>query len=82
MTDKRDPTPIVGKWRKQKHYRCRLCSFDTLSKKVFEDHFAKTHPPLQVMAGGKQQEPEVPAIVEPVEPEKQEGKETDGNPSD
>ena len=59
----RDNTPEIGKWNKQKQYRCRLCAFDTLDKAQFEDHFAKVHAPLQVLEGfrAKQLDTDVPA---------------------
>lgn len=62
MTEKNDirsPTPLNAKWNGQKLYRCRLCSFDSFDRKAFEKHFAKTHPPLQIIDGGKS-EPDEP----------------------
>ncbi|HWV23258.1 MAG TPA: hypothetical protein VNZ58_03635 [Thermomicrobiales bacterium] len=50
--DEREPIPIMGEWRKTKVYRCRLCAFDSTDRAKFEDHFAKAHPPLQILDGG------------------------------
>ena len=58
-----DDTPVIGKWGKHKQYRCRLCSVDSLDKAKFEDHFAKAHPPLRIIDGGKA-EPEKPETKE------------------
>lgn len=55
-----DDQPEILKWKKHKVYRCRLCAFDSLDKKKFEDHFAKVHPPLRVIDGGKDEAPESP----------------------
>lgn len=57
----KDSSPEILKWRNQKVYRCRLCAFDSTDKAKFEDHFAKVHPPLRVIDGGKKNEPEAPA---------------------
>lgn len=62
MTD--DKTPKLLKWRGAKVYRCRLCDFDTTSKEKFEDHFAKAHPVLRVIDGGKKDAPDEPAKKE------------------
>ncbi len=60
MTDKGK----VLKWRGHDLYRCRICGFDSFDKKTFEKHFAKEHPPVQVIDGGKTEEPDVPAVAE------------------
>ena len=67
MSDTRDPTPLNAKWHGKKLYQCRLCAFTSLDRQTFEQHFARTHPPLQIIAGGK--EPDDPAVKEePNEP--------------
>lgn len=63
--------PEILKWRERKVYRCRLCAFDSLDRKKFEDHFAKSHVPFRVIEGGKTEEPEVPVSTE----ENEEGQE-------
>ena len=60
MTEKRTPTPITAKWHGEKIYRCRLCAFDSTDRKKFEDHFAKMHPPFQVIDGGSDTPPDKP----------------------
>lgn len=64
MTDERRPELL--KWRGKKVYRCRLCAFDSLDKRKFEDHFAKVHAPVRIIDGGKSKsvEPEQPADKE------------------
>ena len=57
--------PKILKWRKQKLYRCRLCAYDSLDRKQFEDHFAKAHPPLRVIVGGKTDEVPDEPVTEP-----------------
>ena len=53
-TDNR--TPIELKWGvRTTLYRCRLCSFDTPDKAVFEDHFRKVHAPFEVIAAKQEQ---------------------------
>lgn len=64
MTDKRDPTPIIGKWNREKNYQCRLCAFSSLDKLAFERHFAEFHPPFQVIDGGKADAPVTPAVTD------------------
>jgi hypothetical protein len=54
---------ILGSWRGVEQYRCRLCQFDTLEKQQFIDHFANMHAPLEVIDGGKKNEPEPSAKV-------------------
>lgn len=61
MTDERDPTPITGKWGKQKQYKCRLCAFDSLDRAAFIEHFRRAHPPLRIIDGGKAGDP--PAVT-------------------
>lgn len=62
-----DSKPEILKWKKQKVYRCRLCAFDTLHKDTFERHFATVHPPLQIIKGNKQAEPDAPEPAPKVE---------------
>lgn len=57
-----DETPKILKWRDQKLYRCRLCSFDSFDKARFEQHFATKHPPMRVIDGGKHDETNVPDV--------------------
>lgn len=49
----KDDAPKLMKWRGKSMFRCRLCSFDSLDKQKFEDHFAKVHAPFRVIEGGK-----------------------------
>lgn len=49
---------IIGSWRGVQQYRCRLCEYDTLERQKFEDHFRLVHPPLEVIDGYKEPEPE------------------------
>lgn len=67
MSDKRDPTPINATWRGEKLYRCRLCAFDSTDKRRFEEHFARMHPPLEVIEGGKADTPKPRSKPQPTE---------------
>jgi hypothetical protein len=58
-----EPTPIRGVWAGRDVYRCRLCPFDTLEEAKFIHHFATMHPPLEIIDGGKANEP-APEISE------------------
>lgn len=62
MTD-RDPTPLNAEWAGEPLYKCRLCPFDTLEEQKFIEHFARTHPPLEIIDGDLAPEPE----PEPIE---------------
>lgn len=65
MTKRQTVTPpveeiegvIVGAWKGVPVYRCRLCPFDTLERQTFIDHFARAHPPLEVIEGYDEPEP-------------------------
>lgn len=48
---------VLTAWRGMKRYQCRLCQFDTLEEHKFVDHFARAHPPLEVIDGFVEADP-------------------------
>lgn len=78
----RDPTPLNADWRGHTLYQCRLCPFDTLEEAKFIEHFARTHPPLEIIDGGlfdpaPEPDPEpapAPVVEAPKPPTRRRGK--------
>ena len=38
----------IGKWRGFNQFKCKLCAFDSLDKKVIEDHIREVHLPKPI----------------------------------
>lgn len=64
MTD-RDPTPIHATWAGETVYRCRMCDYDTTEEQKFVYHVANVHPPLEIIDGGKADDPDEPTPKRP-----------------
>ena len=57
---------LLGSWKGLTAYRCSQCNYDTLEKAKFIDHYARAHPPLEVIDGFDVPEPN-PDVLDGVE---------------